>query len=860
MRRVAAVLGFLILSVACLSYAAGSDIPRSVIEKLYKKNLIKVPKKYNSLIAPVKINPRMKAPSLEELLDEYSVDKLSRTPLPSKDVSIHQVPIRRLFFMPFQAYNVKWSRLPDLNILVITDGLITLDELYRRLHNPDILSRNGNVFTLKIPLFIASKGGLIVSNSTLRLALDPGAPIMCAGRLYIVNSTLKAWDTVHNRFSPIKIPNPEYYYLYGVQPPRPYIIIIRGGKLRIVSSKIEGLGYRDSFATFGVGLKEWGVEKRVWLSPLLFLMLNPEGTEISSTGTKALLMLFTRKEKPSAVIVGNDIYNNYMGFYSSNAGKVAIIGNVFKGNFQYNLDPHDWSKGMLVAYNIFEGAHKAHGVVFSRYSKGIVLNNISIGNHGAGIMMDRQSESLIKGNIIFGNRLGGITLLESDNNSLTDNFIVRNGAYGIYVRNSLNAQITGNRLLRNEGSGAEVSVIDISYQTYRNLYVDPYHEASSAWMENNEFNHNLKCEIKSYFGGVGIYKNRFKFSFSLPFSGDLAPFTAEILKYQGRRPVVILGMGNKKLIKKSVPDPREAVLKIERRILKHGNREAEVAIGLSEFNLSGSEEWFVRKTYLNKSDLLRCGVRWFLRAARRGDVTALRVLGLILYSLTKYGTPMNREGVVMFSESSVLGDMHSMYILTLMPVMSGVSKEYINSAVREAIGRIRRGRLINCKMWEISPSCCYESIDDPKLRTGLSRFEKEFYLSGADNYVDFMNGYAKKFTDKAFFAKVLRIKKRMRLKNANFERFFKWQSEEIKKAGMMYLENSPEAVKFVNKILSIKKTWKLILQKSASGDFNALKPCLERRIRSINSFRAKGMKLNVKTLVNRYREVYFESR
>ncbi len=852
---------FIVIAYTNISYAVlyDKEPPLTIMEKLYKKSVVHNGTSGSYLIMPKKIDFNTYTPSVKELLNEYNLKKLEKSPRVSNAVKLYEIPIKRVFFLPFEGYFPKWAKYPNLKIIIISDGTVTVDKLYRLIHNRKILSVDKNgIFTLKAPIYIGYKGGLIINSKTLHLALNPGAPIMCAGKLYILNSVVEAWDSYNNRFVPINISDSKDYYLYGTQPARPYITVIRGGYLKIISSSIRGLGYKSTFSTFGIGLNGWDIKRKAWFSSLLFLRVHPGDAEMSALKPKDLMLLFTKKKGPSCIIIGSNIEDNYMGFYSNNAGKVIAIGNIFKDNFLYNFDPHDWSQKMFVAYNIFEGARKAHGIVFSRYSRGVIMNNISVGNHGCGIMMDRRSKSLIKGNIVFGNGIGGITLLESDDNDIVNNFLLRNGAYGVYVRNSLDAQISGNRFLRNPGSGIEVSVINIGYQIYRNLYRDPYHESSSAWIEKNSFENDLKCEIKSYRGAMGIYKNNFKFGSYVMFGGDISMLTNRILSLQNKKPVIIPGLGNRKWIEKTIPNTLKSILNLELKVLKKKNNEAQFPIALAEFLIFKKKD--SKRIGFDEDTLARCSLEWMLKSAAEGDAYSLRTLGFILYKLTKPNSELNREGLVLLSESAVLGDVNSVYILYLMPMIAGVNRNVLENSIKEALNRIEKGKLINCKIWNISRICCDRKVENTDIAARLSRFKKLVYLDKSGNYMEFFEKCARKLSDVAFVNQIAKIKSNIAFKNIKFKKFFSWEKKQLDKARKMYLEQSPDAIRFVNKELSIKKTWRAILNKNADSDFRIIKPVLEKRLKEINLFRDNKMKINIRTFLKSYKEKYFEAR
>jgi len=827
--------------------------PKEVLEKFYKKR-VSVPKfRRVELIMPERLKKFPSPPDYKTLLKKYSPSKLQKTPKPSKlsDLEFELVPIETVSFLPFGDFYVKWAKFKGLKILILKKGNFTLESLHRLVGSRFVEKNGRRTYTVKVPIFIGQKASLTVKNQTLRLAFNPGTPIMNSGELFIVNSKVLTWDTKNNRYLPIGKLSKKIYYLYGAMPKRPYIITVRGGFLKLINSQVKGLGYRG-FSSFGISLSQWELENKTFRSPLAHLFINLN-RPMNSLNVYQFFELFTESEKPSGILVGNTIEDNFMGFYSNNAKNAVLLGNVFRRNYQYNIDPHDWSKNLLVGYNLIEKARKAHGVVFSRFVEGMVFENLCVGNHGAGIMMDRSSRAVITDNILLGNMLGGISLLESDGNIITRNYIMRNGAYGIFVRNSLNAQVVKNVIRRNLGSGAEISVINILYQSYRNLYKDPFHLASSAWIEKNSFEDNLKSAVKSILGGVGLYKNRFPTEPYL-FSGDLGRYTDQILKYQNHRPVIVPGIGDPTPIGKKVPNYTRALLKIEREFLKRGNREALLPIGLIELleARKSVEEKRLKKVSELQVKLASSGFQKLLKAANMGNKDAVLDVGLTAISLAQEGSPLYREGVTLLAEAALLGSNKAFYVLYLLPLFKGnQERPMVEEAFNKAQIRFRDGIILDPITWKVS-----EPSEETKklLELRLRKFRKELALYGSPDKITqkVVARVARESTRK----KINAIKKQLAEKNRRFHKYFKWEQEVMAKAGEEFLKENPELIRFVEKKKAITQVWKTKLQLTKESDFSHLKPEIEELLTKINAFRLK--KIDVDGELERIRREYFE--
>ncbi|WP_456456707.1 right-handed parallel beta-helix repeat-containing protein [Thermovibrio sp.] len=787
--------------------------------KFGKKELIKVPKSFlKEKIVPHRPKRiREEVPSFKEIKKRFSPESLI-PPKTSQDFKVEVEPVQRLYVLPFEDYYLKW-KFRKVKVIVISKGTASIEGLYRKLKGTGLIRKEGRSYILKAPLFIGPKGGLVVEGVKLKLAFEPGAPIMCAGKLWIKNSLVETWDDKKKKYYPIGKIKYEDYFLYGKQPPRPFITAIKGGRLFIISSKIRGLGYRGLFASFGLSITGWPVIENLF----------------SIKGLKLKPLLAELRES-KGIFVGNTIKDNYMGIYSNEAKELVILGNHLKGNYQYNIDPHDWSKNIIIGFNIIEGARKAHGVVFSRYVKGKIFNNIIFNNNGAGIMMDRRSRALMKENLVFRNNIGGISLLESDNQVILGNTILQNGSYGIYVRNSLNAFIKGNTIVDNGGNGVETSVINISFLSYRNLYIDPYHLASSSWLESNTFNRNFSGCAKSIYGGVAFYKNELP-QYPL-FKGDLADFSEEIVSQQEIKPVVIPGLGNTELIMKRKKDVFPALIGFFNKQKRENWNDLQTALGIAQL-IEG--ERLKEKGLKFKGEKLKSeGIEKVLKAAYLGNSKALYYLGVIYPTIEENFSKASKESEILIGEAALLNNQDAQYATYLLKTIKGISREKVNRILSRALQRLLNGKLTECS----SPHRA--NLNLIYILSLKERFNNDLY--------SFIERKIDTIANIGYLAKLNRLKRRVRDKNKRFYKFFSWEKEFIRKYKTI-TDEFPNLTLFITKEKELEKLnrkWYLLYFKE---DFSILQKEAREILIKYNQLQGKGRKINIENEIKRYKDV-----
>jgi parallel beta-helix repeat protein/putative cofactor-binding repeat protein len=162
--------------------------------------------------------------------------------------------------------------------------------------------------------------------------------------------------------------------------------------------------------------------------------------DLGFPGTLAYGVSF-RRPRPGSGIFDSVVSGNYFGVYTSEARGVAVIGNRFAHSAIYGIDPHTFSRHVVIRNNVV----------------------VSSGVHGI-ILAQGVHDSVVSGNIVRGAGLHGIVLYDHSNgNRITNNRV--NGTFdGIVVEDSSN-----NRILRDVVAGARRFALRMSGAAMSNL-------------------------------------------------------------------------------------------------------------------------------------------------------------------------------------------------------------------------------------------------------------------------------------------------------------------------------------------------------------------------------------------------------
>lgn len=344
---------------------------------------------------------------------------------------------------------VEFSRLQKTTspkTIVIQSGVYTLDSLYEQLAAPDALEKAGDEYILKIPLYVDKGATLIVEGTSgapkiLKMSSISGGFLVNSGFLFIIHADLSGWDDQSGTYSAYDPAVSDKIF-------KPFFVSWSGSESYFYGSLFRHMGYHMS--------KSYGVS---FSSSNTMLKENPDIAP------------------PSGWIVNNTFDDLYYGFYCYEAKHVAIIGNTYKDNVIYGIDPHDRSSHLIIARNEAYGTIKKHGIIVSReVNDSWIFENSSHGNKGSGFMLDRSSvRNVVAYNKAYLNGNDGLTLFESQDNVIYGNLFAFNGRTGYRVRNSWNVSGAYNKVLFNGADGIHIYAVDIrKTEKNRDFVFDPF--------------------------------------------------------------------------------------------------------------------------------------------------------------------------------------------------------------------------------------------------------------------------------------------------------------------------------------------------------------------------------------------------
>jgi parallel beta-helix repeat protein len=364
--------------------------------------------------------------------------------------------------------NASTSIAPDA--LFLESGVASLPQLQEavvKLGMPEALVKSGNHYLLRKALVVGPHATLVVNGrevDSLRLSLQSPGFIANAGKLFIVDSRVHAWDENAN-----DVYRSGYEDRYKF---RPFITSWSRSETHIGNTQLIGLGFSYQ--------KSYG----------LSLSAGPE---------KLVSDTISEPKRPTGIIVDNSFEDMFYGFYSYEADDVALIGNEYKDNIVYGIDPHDRSRRLTMAYNTAYGTVKKHGIIISReVNDSEYIGNVTFDNYGSGFMIDRLSTgTYVYANKAFDNLQDGLTLFESSCNLIAANDFSHNKRVGIRVRNSQDTGIFGNTLSFNrQGAvlGYISELLNDPAHAMRDFELDPYAPVTAMSLVGNTIQKN----------GVGI--------------------------------------------------------------------------------------------------------------------------------------------------------------------------------------------------------------------------------------------------------------------------------------------------------------------------------------------------------------------
>lgn len=327
--------------------------------------------------------------------------------------------------------------------IVIERGVMTPRELARAVPKEHFEEVAPGIYVLRLPLVVGRDAAFHIDGKTrqFRLSQERGAFLSNDGKLFVTGTELLGWRERDR--GPATFRRATEF--------RPYLVSWGGGALYIADSRVAHLGYAASKA-YGVSISQY--------SPHMDSIL--------------------KRPRPGGWILHSTFEDNWYGFYCYEADDVAIIGNTYRDNLVYGIDPHDRSRRLIIAGNLAVGIKQKHGIIISReVNDSWIIGNRAEGNKLSGIVIDRSSvNNVVAYNESSKNGTDGFTIYESSNNLLWGNRAVGNGRHGFRMRNSVDIRLYDNVAVANGLAGIYGHIKDLT-GTDRDLELDPFEQSVS---------------------------------------------------------------------------------------------------------------------------------------------------------------------------------------------------------------------------------------------------------------------------------------------------------------------------------------------------------------------------------------------
>lgn len=325
--------------------------------------------------------------------------------------------------------------------IFIEGGVMTPKDLAKEIGSDYFEQLSPGTYMARLPIIVQPGATMHIDAATkeLRLSTERGAFLVNDGLMFITQSRVTGWRESANAPATFRAAD-EF---------RPFIVSWGGAEIYVTHSVFTSLGY-DMSKSYGMSITQYspGMDKKL------------------------------QRKRPTGWILNSEFSDHFFGFYCYEADNVVLLNNVYKDNIVYGIDPHDRSKGLIIAHNTVSGSHKKHGIIISReVNDSWILWNRVEHNKLSGIVIDRSSvRNVVAYNDLIENGTDGITIYESPTNLLWNNRASSNNNHGIRVRNSVDIRLYGNTAVANRLAGIYGHIKDLR-GTDRNLQMDPF-EAS----------------------------------------------------------------------------------------------------------------------------------------------------------------------------------------------------------------------------------------------------------------------------------------------------------------------------------------------------------------------------------------------
>jgi poly(beta-D-mannuronate) C5 epimerase len=382
--------------------------------------------------------------------------------------------------------------------IFIKSGVVTAQDIYQAIDNPQFFDEvEDGIFLTRLPVVIETGATLILEKDQteqLRFSEERGAFFIVAGHLYAFNTQLIAWRESAN--SPATFVDENQF--------RPFLVSWSGSELYLVKTRVESFGYNFS-KSYGLTVSKYSDQ---------FDSLN--------------------LDSPKAWIIDSTFNDMYYGFYCYYADYLVLLNNDYNNSIVYGIDPHDYSRGLIIAHNTVHGTRQKHGIIVSReVNDSWIIRNLSYNNALSGFVIDRSSSgNIIAYNQSYENGSDGMTVYESPRNTFWENTVYYNGRHGIRARNSLEIKLYNNKIVGNGSYGVYGHVRNLD-ETDRDLEQDPYSSEVSLTLVGGIVGANKRGSLALDLPlSVTIYDVDFRFpqERGLILDGVLAPYQDSILK------------------------------------------------------------------------------------------------------------------------------------------------------------------------------------------------------------------------------------------------------------------------------------------------------------------------------------------